>query len=213
MSISLNLVDADASIKKDIEKAMFEEISVIIDARVKNVKKRLQNLIPSWVESSPEVQSLRGGNLPQSLGAQIGLVPAKAESAINDIVNAISKSIEVKVIKGSKLQDIKINMSFQPSDFKNILAIPDASIVAEGGQSLEWINWLLFAGTKTIVYGFSYEPDTSFGRTGGGFMAFGGAWRIPPEFAGNDNNNFITRMFVGREKEISKVVDSIFAGL
>ena len=33
-------------------------------------------------------------------------------------------------------------------------------------------------------------------------MADAQSWRVPPQFSGTDENNFITRAFSGREKEV-----------
>ena len=33
-------------------------------------------------------------------------------------------------------------------------------------------------------------------------MITGTAWRVPPQFAGTETDNFITRAFSGREKDI-----------
>ena len=41
------------------------------------------------------------------------------------------------------------------------------------------------------------------GRSRGGvMMANAQSWRVPPQFSGTDENNFITRAFSGREKEV-----------
>ena len=42
-------------------------------------------------------------------------------------------------------------------------------------------------------------------------MDIGGAWRVPPQFSGSRENNFITRSFRGREREITEILKGLFA--
>ena len=57
--------------------------------------------------------------------------------------------------------------------------------------------------------GYEYESGPG-GRSGGGLMGEGGFWRVSPEFSGTNTNNFVTRSFKFREKEISQVLQGLF---
>ncbi len=212
MSISLSLVDSNSSIKRDIENAMLDQILNHLNSGSKDLQSRLKKIVPSWIESTPEIDSLRQTGVANSLASQLGLDGSRATLAVDEIKNAVASSVRVELNEAKKLKDISLSIFIQPEDFSNLLSITSASYVAEGGSTIAWLDWLLNLGTKTIIFGYSYEPDTSFGRSGGGFMADGGVWRIPPQFAGTKDNNFITRAFAGRERQLTQIVSSIFGG-
>lgn len=213
-NISLELVDNDQKIKKAIEKAMLEEIAIIFDARAQKLEKILRGVVPNWLDSSPELASLKAGSVPTSLGSQLGLTSGQADAAIADIKQAIGKSIQVEVKRGSKLTDIQFNIYIQPANFENLLSLTTVSYTSEGtGTKIPWLEWLLLAGTKTIISGYTYVPDPQGGRAGGGYMELGGVWRIPPQFSGTEGNNFITRAFLDKEKQVSSILEKLFKDL
>jgi hypothetical protein len=43
-------------------------------------------------------------------------------------------------------------------------------------------------------------------------MEEGGAWRVPPEFSGTLEDNFITRAFVNKEKDLNALFGRILKG-
>ena len=211
MSISLNLVDSNRKIRADIERAILQELTKDLDKKAKKIQKQLRSIMPSWVGASPEINSLLAAGQPESLGAQLGLTPAAAAAAVDNIIAAVSESVKVEVSeKVRKIKDLTVTVSIQPSDFQNLLTLETSAYLTERGSKIDWLSWLLFSGTKTIITGFSYEADSSFGRSGGGFMSFGGVWRIPPQFAGTENDNFITRIFNNKQKDVQRLLEGLF---
>ena len=59
--------------------------------------------------------------------------------------------------------------------------------------------------------GYSYDAQSGLGRSGLGYMSEGGAFRVPPQFSGTSDNNFITRALIGeaQEKQISKILQDV----
>ena len=64
--------------------------------------------------------------------------------------------------------------------------------VIYGRGDLHWLQWLLEKGDTIIIDSYEYSPRSGFGRSGGGSMKLGGSWRVPPEYAGTPENNFIS---------------------
>ena len=60
-------------------------------------------------------------------------------------------------------------------------------------------------GDTTIVKGYSDKPSTK-GRSRGGTMALEGVFRVNPRYTGSADNNFITRAFLGRNKELTTML-------
>lgn len=205
MTLSVNLLESDRYIQQAINVAIADFLNKQV---VKNGRKAVNELKPkvrSWIARSPELASLRDSGSFDSLGSQIGLRTGEDDAAVEAIINAVSESISTKIQPFDKGLRGKIDFNFQPRDFRNLLGLPEGFVLTNRGQSLHWLNWLLTQGSTTIIAGYSYVPIAD-GRSGGGVMEFGGAWRIPPQFSGTPDNNFVTRAFAGKERDITSVI-------
>jgi hypothetical protein len=202
----LKILDTDIEIKKMIFKAMSLELNKKIKANYKKAATEIQAVIPTWIAEQPEVDSLRQQAVPGSLNAQFGLPPGQADLALTTIVQAVADTIkpEVKFLN-EKLKGF-VQFTIQPSNFANLLGLGEGFVFTE--PELHWLNWLLTQGSSPIVTGYQYEPGTG-GRSGGGTMIGGQLWRVPPQFSGTSDNNFITRALAGRDKELTKILSRI----
>ena len=209
MTISLRLVDSYAKISNDINIAIAKYINTQFNKNKNTVLNQIRRSIPIWLLESPEIQSLSQEGIEGSLNAQFGITRGTSLEVIDQITNAVSKSIYVEIKPVTKkLTDGGIYFYIQPSDFKNLLQLP-AGFILRDTYSLHWLQWLLLEGTKTVVFGYTYTPDNT-GVSGGGTMTFGGLWRVPPQFAGNANDNFITRVLLGRDRELAVILQGMF---
>ena len=77
----------------------------------------------------------------------------------------------------------------------------------EGGD-LHWLRWLLLEGYKVLVVGFHFRFQPGRGRSQLGYMRKGGFWRVPPEYAGTADDNFVTRAL--RNPANERQIQSIF---
>lgn len=209
MTISLRLVDSYAKISNDINIAIAKYINTQFNKNKNTVLNQIRRSIPIWLLESPEIQSLSQEGIEGSLNAQFGITRGTSLEVIDQITNAVSKSIYVEIKPVTKkLTDGGIYFYIQPSDFKNLLQLP-AGFILRDTYSLHWLQWLLLEGTKTVVFGYTYAPDNT-GVSGGGTMTSGGVWRVPPQFAGNANDNFITRVLLGRDRELAVILQGMF---
>lgn len=213
MGISLKLIDSVSSIKKMANQAIAAKLKKgPSKEKLNKAARHFKELIAEWIREQPEIQSLSGGG-QGSLAAQFGLFPGQEDSAINAIIKAVTKAIEVDVkrINVNTLDGSLLTFNFQPSSMSNLLSLPEGQVI-QGETVLRWLEWLLVKGTTTIIKGYSYKASNQ-GRSGGGTMEPKGTWRVDPRFAGTLENNFITRAFDGREKDIQKFLEGIFDGL
>lgn len=208
MSLRLTLIDTDREIERKINASIAEEMNARVKKNTVRVKKQILQAIPDWIRHQPEIQSLDKEGTPGSLNAQFGLLPGQGDLATSQIINAVMSSLEVRVKQIDKNLRGGIEFSIQPEDMRNLLGLPSGTTIT-GDTILPWLEWLLIAGTQTIVFGFNYSPDFS-GRSGGGTMEAGGVWRIPPEYAGALRDNFITRALFARDRELKTILQGIF---
>lgn len=208
MSISLQITDSIKTIEKNVSRAVAELANDIISRNISKISQSVRFLIPSWVSSQPEIQSLLSSD-PTSLAGQFG-IPGNAQSIVNNIIQSVVGATEVRLVKYTSNLTGGLELRFQPSNFANLLALPDGHTIYNGGD-LHWLDWLLKRGDLTIVANFQYNPQTGLGRSGLGNMIPGGLFRVPPQFSGTDNDNFITRAFIGdtQEKQITAILEKV----
>lgn len=198
--LTIKLLDSNNQIEDKIKAAFSEEINSIIQKNIQTLLEQSKNLAVNWISKQPELLSLSAKTVG-SLKGQFGIRDGQDLSATFDIVNAVKESVSIKFVKyNKKLTGGGLEINFQPSDFTNLLGLQSGHVIYEGGD-LHWLSWLLTEGSRAIIVGYYYDPETGVGRSGLGTMSAGGFFRVPPEFAGTRQNNFVTRALVGKYQE------------
>ena len=195
--ITLTLRDTAIKISGEINKALVKHINMAIAKNRGKVSKRFKNEVKGWLRQSPEINSL----LAQGS-------PGAGNSAVDAIINSVVDSMQIKISKISPRYRGEILFNFQENSLGNILGLSEGHQITLFGEDLHWLNWLLTSGDAIVIKGFSYEPSKD-GRSGGGTMKVGGSFRVPPEYAGVLGNNFITRAFEGKDKEIFNILTQL----
>jgi hypothetical protein len=206
--ITLTLRDTAIKISGEINKALVKHINMAIAKNRGKVSKRFKNEVKGWLRQSPEINSLLAQGSPESLNAVFGLAPGAGNSAVDAIINSVVDSMQIKISKISPRYRGEILFNFQENSLGNILGLSEGHQITLFGEDLHWLNWLLTSGDAIVIKGFSYEPSKD-GRSGGGTMKVGGSFRVPPEYAGVLGNNFITRAFEGKDKEIFNILTQL----
>lgn len=209
MTLKIKLITPPKKIKEMIADQTTEYLNKKITKNYRRVVNSLQQKIPFWIRSQPEIQSLLSEGIPGSLNALFGLYNGDAGRAVADIINAIKQSTTIRIDKINRKYQGNVEFSFQPSDFANILSLSSGRVSTEKGANLHWLDWLLTMGDTVIIVGYQYKPRNS-GRSGGGIMLEGGFFRVPPQFSGTLENNFIVRALSGREREIEPIMARLF---
>jgi hypothetical protein len=196
---------------KAVEQMIKEELSRVFNGLFLKNSKRVElgfrSAVKLWILEQPEMQSvLTGGE--NSLAALFGITPTEAPAAIDAIAQAVSDSMVVKIQRFDKNLKGEVLFYFQPSSLSNLLSLNEGYVTTLKKQKLHWLDWLLTQGDSVIVVGYTYEPSSK-GRSGAGTMKTGGAFRVPPQFSGNLNNNFVTRAFQNREKSIASILEGL----
>ena len=205
--ITVSLVDTNNQISRDIERAISEEINKRVKKNSSKVERRLKRAVDTWIRTSPEILSIQAEGVADSLNAQFGFPLGFGGSAAEAVVRSVVDSIGIEIQDFSVGLRGKINFYVQPENLVNLLTLPESSIDIVNG-SLPWLDWLLRQGGRTIIVGYQYQPGND-GRSGGGTMVGGGFWRVPPQFSGVEDSNFITRALSGREPELNKIIQGL----
>lgn len=209
MTIRLKLTTPPKKIKEMIDEQITDYLNRKISKNYGRVVNSLRQKIPFWIRSQPEIQSLLDQGVPGSLNALFGLYAGDADRAITDIINAIKESTSIKIDKISRNYSGKIEFNFQSSNFANILGLSSGHVLTEKKEDLHWLDWLITQGDTTIISGYQYK-ESNGGRSGGGIMVIGSSFRVPPQFSGTIENNFIIRALSNRESEIEPILARLF---
>lgn len=206
MSLSLKLVETEAEIEKNINEALSIQINNVLIKNQSNIINQISALIPNWISNQPEIQAILSGTLIGAFGSTIS-----PDNIVNAIINAVSQSISIQFKKYNKnLTGGGFDLQVQLDDFANLLSLPQGHTIYDSGD-LHWLEWMLLRGDEIIVVGYEYNPKTGIGRTGLGNMVPGKGFRVPPQYSGTRDNNFITRALIGpqQEKDITKIFQKV----
>jgi hypothetical protein len=194
MKISIKLLDSPSVISIKILSAMISHLQPAFTKTQQALQQVLPKIVKDALVLEPEYASLLSGQLRSELG-----VP-DADSKIDQIFNAWSTNLLVEnkpiSIKGSGLFG-GFSINIIKSDFSDIISLPAAVVVDNtSGSIIPWLQWLLLEGNQILIrdYKLRMGPN-SRSRTGNAIMVSSSKdnWRVPPQFAGTINNNWVTR--------------------
>lgn len=207
LGIKVNIIETIDQISNSIVKALYPEIKSYFDRVSNNLSSRISNIIIDSIRSQPEYEALINGSLQYEFG--IINPQEKLQQILETIRSGIYIQYDAPSISGNKIKG-KFKLEMIRSDFADLLSIGAASFETEKGVQINWLEWLLLQGDTVIVsdYYFVFGPFQS-SRTGGGIMRSktGSSWRVPPEFAGNIKNNWITRAIDAVGGDISSLLE------
>ena len=209
-NIRVVLKDSVRVIEDRVNKAIASKMN---DALIKGrslITQRLRPMIVQWLSEQPEMIAIRSAGAG-SLSSQLGLVAGTELRITDTIINSIASSTHVDFKKVSNnLRNGGIIIKCQLENFSNLLSLPEGFVQdTKSGSQLHWLKWLLQEGNRVIITGYHYEPKAGLGRSKGGFMSKGSMWRIPPQFAGTADSNFITKALANKEKDIQKLLEQV----
>ena len=205
LRLNIKLLEKDTIIITKMFEGMADALNKGLRLALPSIEETMQELAYFWVGNQPELEALRSG----TLSGHFGLKAGEGQNEVANIVDAIVGSIKIKLtpvkVKGKSSLSGGLTIYIQQSDFSNIYAAV-APVLTAQGASLNWIQWLLERGNDIIVEGFHIEWG-NFGRSGQARMKVEGAWRVPPEYSGIADDNFITRAFEDKEAQIGRLIE------
>lgn len=210
MNIQFKLIENNRALQNEVLKALLPEVSRFIDSGIAKVKSALPNIIRQAIINTPEYNSLLNGELKYEFG--IANVDSKLSSLLTAWSTNIQYSYRSPSIKGSSIKG-SFSANCIKVDFSDVLYTDYAAVVDTiRGYSLPWLEWLLLDGNKTIVKNYEVVVGPfSNSRTGLAVMKPSRkAWRVPSQFSGTINDNWITRAIDTVESDILKMMDGAF---
>jgi hypothetical protein len=202
--ISLRLTETTQQIQEKINRELASMVNDKLFQKRSYILIESKKLAESWILSQPEITSLNGGDLSGLFGLYFG-----SESAIiNTIISSITSSITTELVKiDPQFKKGGLRVNFQPSNFVNLLSLKAGHVVYKNGD-LHWMDWLITQGDKIIVTDYSFNPKLGAGRSKKGTMTNKGFFRVPPQYSGTLENNFVTRALTGatQQRQINELL-------
>lgn len=209
MILSLKLIDNNSKIYTSILDALLPQVNKYMISSTNEIKSKIPNIIKTAIINTPEYESLINGKLKYELG--INNSTEKLAGLVELWTSRILVSYNKPRISMNKIiSSVSINMI--RVDFSDVLYSEYAYVVDNfRGYSLPWLEWLLLEGNRTIVKDHSVKIGLNkHSRTGLAIMVPSKqSWRIPSEFAGTINNNWITRALDNAEENIIYSINRI----
>lgn len=200
IKLQLRLVTTGAEITREILDRCASEINkrVMTGVMRNNLRHLTQALLESYIMSQPEYESLTQD--AGVLRTELGLVDAtsKLQSLLRIWVRGVDVVATPATVVGNQISG-RIVITAIPADFSDVLGSSFAKYTTDKGDVIPWLEWLLTQGDNIIIatHKAVYDPaKAGSSRTGHDIMlptSGGAGWRIPPEFSGTIDNNFVTR--------------------
>ncbi len=210
----LRLVTTPSQFAATVQFLVAPKVDKILIKAKPAIQNQISHLLRIAISSSPTIRSLKDGQLQ----VDFGLTSDAASAATNDIVNAVLSSVNVffkKSRRGKTLGTLVIQID--PATVSAAVETSSMGSYLSNGHQITWLDWLMTKGTQVIIEDFEVTSTVDYddrSRSGGGFMLqTGGVFRVAPEFAGTEGDNFITRAIIANGPNIRKIIQEEFRRL
>jgi hypothetical protein len=203
MKISVRVKTAKRVVIDKIKETFANFLNTKFKRKNSAIKTRVRKYIYAWVRQQPEMQDILAGKYG-SLAPHFGIPEGTHYEVVEKICVAAANAFTIEVVPVNKNLVGGVYLNFIGSTFSDLLSLEEGYVDTEKGEKLHWLDWLLNRGFQTLVIGYHFmvKVDDPNSRSGGGIMVKRGTWRVPPEFAGTIDDNFITRAISMPENEI-----------
>lgn len=179
---------------QNIGKAATNILDKVIQTGKKDILTDVQSVTKQLLYRSKFFINFINGDLKQQLGIPSGEEYNRLSTIIETIINDIELNITpLKYNNGRTAGGIQIGIG--RNAWENIIQLSSATVTTDKGETLEWLKWILKDGDKVVISEHDVNFLVGLGRSGGAIMVKSNAtgWRVPSEFSGTTNDNWITR--------------------
>lgn len=214
MPVSIDLVDTDSQIRTKVIDEIVKQLNQKVKAAAKDIQVQLSVLIENELRKTNVYRETQVGELNAMLGFHQGRERHIMDTIISVIANEVK--IDFKPFRNNK--NIVIDGGFEiymvDADFKKALS-HSLAFTDNDGQKLPWLKWLLLDGDVVITGHRMLIKPTRYGRSKEAIMVdtFRQAsfWRMPKEFSGVKELNWITKALKGNTLDLDAVLSDIKA--
>lgn len=207
MIIDLKILESNSQIRQAILESIKNHVDQALNKSIAPISSEIKSVVSLALKTEPEYQSLIGG----TLRIEFGIADTESvDLVIDQMVNTLSITKNPTSITNLGLSGGFILTMIKSDDIDGIIHSESASVITEKGIKLPWLEWLLFHSNKPIIRNYEVRlgPNPS-SRTGMGIMVESNKnWRVPPEYAGMQQDNWTTRAISRVEYQIPKIFEN-----
>ena len=194
---------ADRKILDGVRRLIIQKVNwVRLGQRMQH---NVQSLLAQYLRAQPEYAALI--NNIGKLRTEFGI---KNPNVVEQIINRWLSSITVRttaIRKRGKGLYGKIVVEGVSTDLHDVLHL--GTFTSEKGSEIRWLEWLLEAGDNIIITTHDVQFNPKYSRTGVDIMVRSNqGWRVPPEYSGTINNNYVTRAIDAMFPELEQLIIS-----
>lgn len=205
IKIGVELKTSESQISKKILQELKPQVNTYLSNIFEKIQPKIVELVQQAIISSPEYLSLQSGQLKAEFG--IPDSDSKLSMLLEFWKDITAKYTPVSIKNNTLSGGFTINMI--QSNFADVLSSTAATVLTEKGQVLNWLEWLLLFGNKTIIkdYVVSMGPNQN-SRTNMAIMkgVVSGKWSVPNQYSGTEANNWITRSIDSVSGQIENLI-------
>lgn len=200
LKISAALTTSSQVIEKILNDEIAEHMEQVVFRISSTITQLSSVLIDGALRSEPEYISLLSGELRAHFGLE------EPGFVVNRIILAIVDNIQVRYVP-----PFEMVVEILSDDVFSILDNAGASYTSNGSV-IPWLEWLLTQGDSVIIssYHIDFSKPRESSRTGSAIMLPRGSWRVPSEFSGTIEDNWITRAINKVSGNILRVIQDEF---
>lgn len=196
----------------DFSKLLARDINNSIEQSIIQFEKELPEALKIAIEKTDVYRALVIGDLRPELGFSYDTHGIEEiDSIISELVNQVEISHSpIKIDKNGPSGFIYLRAVRK--DLGDAVDMPEA-IVNSNEFILPWLEWLSFEGDQILVSDYSimygtFKPEHS--RSGKAIMRKSkGFWRMPPEYAGTEDDNWLSRAIDRGNSDIQSVIGAV----
>lgn len=207
MKLSLSVVQDSNNIANLIMKDISANINKIFNKAIPKIENDLKFLLAEAIRSQPEYSSLMAGTLKAELGLpDSSIVQQTVDYFVENI--RVTKN-NIKYSSKGLLGNISIEL-FSDSSVNSAVNSDFANIQDVKGYIIPWLQWLLLEGSAILIKNYEVKYGNSpYSRSGMAIMVQSNdSWSVPNMFAGQINDNWITRAINSSEQSIVNIIAS-----
>ena len=208
MKFSMSVVETSDQIISLILDNLKNQINKTIQNSLPKIETEIKNVVKNAFITEPEYGSLKAGTLRAEFGIPD---PSVVDSVIDLMVDTLEIKNDPVKISGNRLSGGFTLTMIKSNDINGVIYSAEANVTDnQKGYSLPWLEWLLLKGNDTIIQNYSVKYTNSpFSRSGLALMVeSNNNWRVPPNFSGNQENNWTTRAISKVNKQIIQIISS-----
>lgn len=187
--------------REKITRAMTAEASRRVKLKRSAFLKEMRDMTYWAIYDSDTAKAILGqtgdeDNLAFHFGIPMGLESSILENIIQTITNGIYDRFDGWKPSGPTGVHGTFRIYISDQVERDLLELQDGIVTTEKGEDLPWLSWLLTKGDDIIIADYHIQFGVfAASRSGGAIMVPSLEWAVPPEYAGVEGDNWLTRIF------------------